>query len=425
LANNTRKKLLENSMYQLNPYETLSVPILRVFYPKFVAKDAVTVSPIDKPDVIKGFLRATFTKHNDPNIYPAPAVRDDISGGPEISTPAGSEVAVPSSTDVLAMIGLTADVAHLQKDFLIYKVIDGGGNEAEVNITPTVDGTIAGDVEINGVSDTILGYVDFLNGVVELSSTQGVIKKAAFTVTTSMEENIINPKVRLTIEKIRLIVTDRQISAEWSLQMEQDTKALFDLDIQSEIVSIIGQQVALDLDRQIINTLLASVQNPILVPSTHVDTFSKTPPPSYTWGPKMWYENILPKLNKLSAQVYHDTNIDAANTILCNPLDASILESLEEFHYTGSSVENGELGYRTASISGKWTVLVSSVVPKGKMQLIYKPVEEMKTVFIHCPYVPAVLSPYPLGPVPSLTVLSRNANSLIRPHGLALLNVVD
>ena len=34
LAQNTRKTLLENSMYTLNPYETLALPLLRVFFPK-------------------------------------------------------------------------------------------------------------------------------------------------------------------------------------------------------------------------------------------------------------------------------------------------------------------------------------------------------------------------------------------------------
>jgi hypothetical protein len=160
-----------------------------------------------------------------------------------------------------------------------------------------------------------------------------------------------------------------------------------------------------------------------MVPSTHVDSFSKTPPASFTWGPKHWYENIVPKLTSLSAQVYNDTNIDAANTILCNPLDASILESLQEYSYNGSSVDNGDFGYQVGSISGKWRVLVSSVVPQGKMLLVYKPTEEIKSVYYFAPYQPAILSPYPLGPKPSLTILSRNAQSLIRPQGLALLNI--
>lgn len=53
LAENTRVNLLENSMFQINPYETLTLPILRVFYPKLVAKEAITVSPMDKPETVK------------------------------------------------------------------------------------------------------------------------------------------------------------------------------------------------------------------------------------------------------------------------------------------------------------------------------------------------------------------------------------
>jgi hypothetical protein len=40
--------------------------------------------------------------------------------------------------------------------------------------------------------------------------------------------------------------------------MEQDMRALFDVSMQAEIVNILGQQVALDIDREIINALIDS-----------------------------------------------------------------------------------------------------------------------------------------------------------------------
>ena len=61
LCESTRVSLLENSMFQINPYETLTMPIIRVFYPKLVAKEAVTVAPMDKPETVKAFINATFT----------------------------------------------------------------------------------------------------------------------------------------------------------------------------------------------------------------------------------------------------------------------------------------------------------------------------------------------------------------------------
>jgi hypothetical protein len=82
------------------------------------------------------------------------------------------------------------------------------------------------------------------------------------------------------------------------------------------------------------------------------------------------------------------------------------------------------MGYESATVAnGKWKILVSNVVPQGKSLLIYKPNDEVRSTFIFAPYVPAVLTPYPLGNKPSLTVLSRYGSQLIRPNGIAVLNI--
>jgi len=84
LAENTRRSLLENSMYQLNPYETLALPLLRVFFPKTIAKDLVTVIPMDKPEIVRGFVRASFKRFGDSKTYQSPS-NTDISRGPDIT----------------------------------------------------------------------------------------------------------------------------------------------------------------------------------------------------------------------------------------------------------------------------------------------------------------------------------------------------
>ena len=417
LAENTRRVLLENSLYQLNPYETLALPLLRVFYPKTVAKELVTVIPMDKPEIIRGFVRVTFNRYNDANDYSAPS-RTDISAGPGIGFPVAATAAVPGTTDILGVAGLTPDVAHIEKSFTITKVIDGAANELEVSITPTVDGEFSAAVTVNGVDDVICGRIDYLTGILDISSINAVVVSVEYTATVSLEENTINPRATFNIEKLRLFAKDRQISTEWTIQFEQDIKALFNVNTQAELVSVIGQQIVLDIDREIVNSLLFTAER--LAGANHVQSFSKTPPANYTWGPKMWLENVTPVMNNLSAQVYNDTNIAAANVVACNPLDAAIFESLQDYRYTGSSSSDGDVGYESATVaSGKWKILVSNVVPQGKAVMIYKPTEEIRAVYIFAPYVPAVLTPYPLGNIPSLTVLSRYGTQLVRPEGVA------
>jgi len=425
LAENTRVNLLENSMFQINPYETLTLPILRVFYPKLIAKELITVSPIDKPETIKAFLKATFSPSNSSTQYPSPVMGQDISGGPVVGTPVSASMPVPSDAyDVLAVAGVTSDEAHLERDFEVTAVSDDGTAWTEVSIVPAVEGHFSSSVTVNSTSDVISGKVDYLNGTVDVSSTTGTVTFVRYKVTFSLEENKINPAVQLSVDKVRLYAKDRQISANWTINMEQDMRALFDLSMQAEIVNVLGQQIALDIDREIVNALITA--NSRLNSADHTGTFNRQAPSGYTWGDKYWHENIIPVLNKLSAQVYTDTNMEAANVIAANPLDVAILEDLQGFNYTGTSSVDGDMGYRSATVAGgKWKVLTSAVIPQGTMLMVYKPVEELKSVYIYAPYVPAVLHPYPLGATPSLTILSRYATALIRSNGVAACTITD
>jgi len=428
LAENTRINLLENSMFQINPYETLTLPILRVFYPKLVAKEAVTVSPMDKPETIKAFIKATFAKQTIPGTYgtayDAPVTTPDISQGHAIGTPVSGGIPVPyEAFPVLGEISLTSAMAHLERDFEITGVSADGTAWISCSIVPAVEGHFSSSVTLSvGVADVVSGKVDYLNGTVDISATTNVIKFVRYTVTCSLEENRVNPSVTLNVDKIRLYARDRQISANWTINMEQDMRALFDVSMQAEIVNILGQQVALDIDREIISALITA--NTRLNDASHTKSFGRLPPPAYTWGTKYWHENIIVPLNELSGQIYTDTNIEAGNTILANPLDVAILEDLQTFNYTGTSSVDGDLGYRSATVAGgKWKVLTSAVVTQGTMLMVYKPVEELKAVYFYSPYVPAVLHPYPLGYTPSLTILSRYATALVRSAGIAVLNI--
>lgn len=424
LAENTRRALMENSMYSLNPYETLALPLLRVFYPRTIAKELVTVIPMDKPEIVRGFVRATFKKFGDATAYQAPS-RTDISRGPGITVPVSDSNANIGVVDILNIAGLTADVAHIEKDFEITSVVLSGETVA-VSVVPTVDGVFSANItNASGVSDTLTGRINYRTGVLETACVSGTrITKVGFRSVVSMEENTINARTQFSIDKLRIYAVDRTISTEWSIQMEQDVKALFNVEIQAELVSVIGQQIVLDIDREIVNSLIYTSEN--LNGASHSRSFDKTPPAGYAWGPKQWSENVLPPLNELSAQIYTDTNIASANVIACNPLDATVFENLNEFRYNGTSEKDGDMGYQSATVAnGKWKVLVSSVVPQGKALTIYKPTEDIKAVYLFCPYVPSVLTPYPLGNKPSLSVLSRYGKQLVRPQGVGVLNITQ
>ena len=186
LAENTRISLLENSMFQINPYESLTLPILRVFYPKLVAKEAVTVSPMDKPETIKAFIKAKFSQSNDSTLYNAPVTGKDISGGPSIGTPIAAAIPVPSNNyNILAIASLTKDQAHLERDFQITAASMDGTNFVNISVIPAVEGHFSQSVTIGAETDVISGKVDYLEGTVDISNTTGKIISVKYEVTCS------------------------------------------------------------------------------------------------------------------------------------------------------------------------------------------------------------------------------------------------
>lgn len=443
LSNNTRIPLLENASFTANPYETLTLPILRMFYPKLIAKDIVTVSPIDKPEVIKTFIRAYVgTAEDDASgVYPyqLPYISNTLpSTGVSRGPSAGivSEKVITSKTVNLIsevnpdLVGYT----YIDKDFRIesayVSTTDSTDNLAEVVITPPimadVDGNFSREISWKEggttVTDIIVGSINFEKGVLNWSSVRGYVKRLSVSYFLSLEKNKINPKVRFVPEKIRLAVVQRQLSAEWTIAFEQDMKALYDINLQEELIDLMARQIAVDIDREIIEGLLSCIG--LYGSPDHVSTFYLTPPDNYNWGPKMWYSNILPKINSLSAAIFNDTKIAAGNTIACNPIDAAILESLNEFRYDGASDKDGDLGYANATIQGnKYKVVVSQNIPQHKMIILYKPAKEQESVFYYAPYVPIMITPYPLGPNPNITLMTRYAIKAVRPEGVSVLMV--
>ena len=428
LAENTRIPLMENSVFQLNPYESMSIPILRVFYPRLIAKELVSVVPMDKPEVIKVFLKAVFKKWNDATAYNFPSINTDISKGPNAGISAVKTGAFATSINLFTAInaGLNSTNARIEKNFKITAIVDNTGRTV-TSIVPDVDGNFSATVSVTGTggptTGMIIGKIDYLNGTVYVAQTS-TFDSFEYQVTASLETNQINPKMTLNQEKIRLVAEDRTISTEWSVQFEQDIKALFDIQAQAEFVNIMADQVALDLDREIINDLIAANT---FNAADHVKDFYKVAPTTFTWGQKAWYEqDLVPRLSELSAVVYKDSHMGSANVIAMNPLDAAVFESFNTFEYTGGSDVGGDVGYKTAQVQGgKWKILVSSVVPKGTSPVIYKNDDAKRAVHVFAPYVPAMLTPYPLGATPSLSVLTRYARKTIRPEGIAILNIKE
>jgi len=431
LMNGTRKTLIEtmNSRFGLAPYEVLSMPFIPVFYPRLLAKELVSFSTTDKPEVIKPRVTAKFNRFGDPTDYSAPSITNDMSTGPRFGQPVTTEINVPGATDVLATLGLTADVSHLEKNFIITHLIDGAANEDEVQAMADVDGNFYIPTTINSVADVVSGHVDYLNGIVTLTSLNGVAVKARIVGSASVEENTVTTKTGFTVDKIRIPIIDRELEASYSIQDKMDVKSLYDIDAESMLLNLMAKQIALDIDREILQTLLGVAYNPSMVPATHIEQFSRNVPvgSNYAFGPKNWHSQIESNFNSVSGKIYNDARTGLGNKIMSNSVDAALIRDIDTYESSFGADGKSRIGYKSGTINkDAFQVLDSPVMTADKMLMVYKPDQnnEGAETYHFVMHTPGIVIPYPKNNKPSFSVLTRYGKALIQPKGIGVVEII-
>ncbi len=434
LCENTRQTMITES-YVTNyvPYQSLVFPILRMFFPRLIAKEAVTVKPMEKPEIVLAFLKAVAT-FPDSTTVNLPSVNSQVTQLPQTVNVVLSGTAprtTPSNgIDLLATVpaelkpssGAPAIerriIINAFKSGSITATVDAYVNVNDGSFTTVVDyGTSIG-------TDTIHGYIDFKNGRLYATSDAGLTDSFQVSFTVSLESNLNQPEVSIKIERIPLSATRRSLRVRWSPEFEQDIKALFDLDVQSELVNWISQQISIDIDSSIINDLITYAN----AYGRNNLEFLRNKPANFLLGQKEWNAQIVTKFNEASALIYNDTYIGEGNIILMNPLDAQIVQSLDNYSVEGffsgdMTVNIG--GLSVGTLNGKYRILSSSVVPKDKIIMTIKPEDERASTYIWAPYVPLQIVPLPYGNIFSLSMISRNAAAMIRPQGVYMINLIN
>ena len=130
------------------------------------------------------------------------------------------------------------------------------------------------------VSGTLKPVDDFtgLTGSCVISPTLDVESGVGSTLTipsfesdfsTSSPSPII-PEIDIKIESIAVTAATRKLRARWSPELAQDLNAYHSLDAEVELTQILSEQIALELDREILNDLLTQAQGANYLSLIHI-----------------------------------------------------------------------------------------------------------------------------------------------------------
>ena len=252
-----------------------------------------------------------------------------------------------------------------------------------------------------------------------------------------LEGNADIPEIDIKVDQVAITAQTKKLKAKWTPELGQDLNAYHNLDAEVELTSILSEQIALEIDREILADLVNGAtagtyywsRSPGLFVNrqTGQELGATAASPDFTGTVSEWYETLIETLNDVSAQIHRKTLRGGANFVVCSPEVANILEFTSGFRASiTADADKGSIGaVKAGSLSRKWDVMVDPYFPRNVVLIGRKGSSFLESGYVYAPYVPLQTTPTIFGPedfVPRKGVMTRYGKKMVRPdmYGLVI-----
>ena len=283
----------------------------------------------------------------------------------------------------------------------------GAPCDAEGNIYIELD--LAKTVAEQG--GTIDGYVGVAPNAINLKGF-----KVAWAQYDSLELETEIGEVSFKLDSVTVSVTERKLRATWSPELSTDVSAFHNIDAEAELTSILSEQIAAEIDRGILRELrkVAPWQARF-----DVNGWRRQAAFSTNYTQKDWNQELMTKVNQISAQINKATLRGGANWIVVSAEISALLDNLEYFHVTDASAEQNQYNMgieKVGSLSGRYQVYADPYAPHWSMIIGHKGKSLLDTGYVYAPYVPMQLTPTMYNPfnfAPIKGIMTRYAQKVV------------
>jgi len=256
------------------------------------------------------------------------------------------------------------------------------------------------------------------------------------------------PEIDIKIESIAITAETRKLRARWSPELAQDLNAYHSMDAEVELTSILSEQIALEIDREILNDLVLQANGANYywsrAPGKFVNKTTGTPVtlasslsigPAFTGTVREWYETLVETVIDVANTIHRKTLRGSANFMVVGPDVATILESSVLYKPKFSIDGEGQVASpftvgaeAIGTISNRFTVYKDPYFVRNKILIGYKGGSYLETGYVYAPYVPLIVTPTIFAPedfTPRKGVMTRYGKKTVRSDFYGTVTVLD
>ena len=451
----------------------IALPLVRKVFGTIVAKEFVSVQPMNLPSGLVFFLDFQYGNTKSPfgagnslygqqnsSAYPfsttategglytqgrfaystnqfavtltsgsditwAQAVEDDLNWDSRYAT--GSTLntvtvsAVPSTADldgVMAFMLTGSDIAASGVLQQFTKVLANGN--IQFVVTGSAPAATSYDMLYNKLTND-----DARGDFEDTAATSYSVPNAASSST------IVIPEINVSMVSSAITAKTKKLKAVWTPEFAQDLAAYQNIDAEAELTNIMSEYISMEIDLEILDMLIAdaaagteywsAVNNEQWNGTAFVQQSATTGGFYNTQGG--WFQTLGTKMQKLSNKIHQLTLRGGANFIVTSPTVATILESIPGF----ASNANGDAAQaeyafgvqKVGTINNRYKVYKNPYFTDNLMLMGYKGSQFLETGAVFAPYIPLIMTPLVYDPetfTPRKGLMTRYAKKMLRPE---------
>ena len=270
---------------------------------------------------------------------------------------------------------------------------------------------------------TLDGYVG-----IDINTSLDGLFSVAWAQYDSLELETEIGEVSFKLSSVTVSVEERKLRATWSPELAQDVSAFHNIDAEAELTSLLSEQIAAEIDREILRDLRKAAP---WQARWDVNGWRRQAGFSTNYTQKDWNQELITKVNQISAQIHKSTLRGGANFLVVSSEISAIFDNLEYFHVSDASAESDQYNMgieRIGSVNSRYQVYRDPYSPAWSIIIGHKGKSLLDTGYIYAPYIPMQLTPTIYNPenfAPVKGIMTRYAKKCVnnRFYGCVLLYV--
>ena len=240
--------------------------------------------------------------------------------------------------------------------------------------------------------------------------------KVAWSQYDSLELETEIGEVSFKLDSVTVSAEARKLRATWSPEVAQDVSAFHNIDAEAELTALLSEQIAAEIDREILRDLRKLAPWKL---RWDVNGWRRMAGFSTNYTQKDWNQELITKVNQISAQIHKATLRGGANFVVVSSEISAVFDNLEYFHVSDANAEADQYNMgieRVGSLQNRYQIYRDPYAPANSIILGHKGKSLLDTGYIYAPYIPMQLTPTIINPenfAPVKGIMTRYAKKCV------------